>query len=1083
MLYDQERASFLALDPNTPVVRYLEGSIDDSRIAQPEQFQLLLASASPTELESVENHHDTIQSLIQIADDERIWTVTQETHLTGRRLVACLNQHRPHIVHFTGHGMWDEAQQLGFLALENDDGSAAWIDSTALSTLLRSRNVQLVVLMACEGGQSGTSRWAGLAQALVQYGIPAVIAMSAPLSTQGAELFTENFYRALAAGDSLDQATAAGRQALLLQPGAEWAVPALFSRISDAQLWHAADAEPAHPSHTQAIPTQVTSPPRRDAADPQPEQPGQLAPPRPVPLPVVDGFVGRVAELEFYEQQLREGQIAVIAGMSGVGKTALGAALAQRVCVPAKIFWHTFQPDSGLDVVIWKLAAFLAWRAQPELWRMLQGISANDGKLPPLEILIDYVVQMVSGRGFLLCFDNFEYVEHAPVMDALVESLGRQVRAGHLSLIVVSGSRPDFVREADFAPLSGLSLDDARLLIEHLELNLPPTLLEQLHELVEGNVELLIMAGDVLRHANGTDAALDRLVRADNIQQYLLDELDNTLSDGERDVESATAVLGHPSTRDAIETTLDRTELDQTIKGLCDRFLLRHHEHESLRVYDQHSILRIFYYEHPSRQRRLEMHRRAGEHYLRIEPDAYRAAWHFTRAGDVEQAAMLLANDTAQFINAGAASAVVGLLLELDGHELSPLLAARCHVARAKLQTFLGEVEAAQVAYETALERLATVIDVAAARSVTVQAYLGLGELQRYAEPRSAIAWLLRARDAAAQEPDDLRAEVEIQLGMAQINTGEFDDALTALETGLALLSPKAKSLRATALLNIGNVHGYRGDLEASTAYARQALAIAQEMYDYNRMVAILQNLGVDQAYAGDWDAAMTSTQQARELALQIGDVRRRATIELTLGNVNMWRGNDIVARMHLDECLALTEHHAMRKQSIWAHTSLADLFLRQGSATEAAPHLDAALDVAQAIDANSELPEIQRHQAELLLLEGDFAAANAAATASLAGARDLGMTLEEGMTLRVLGTAQTRMGANADAAASFAASVALLDERSPYDAARTRLAWARMLLATGATAEAETQLVRAHAWLHKLGAQREMNELLHLLT
>ena len=134
-------------------------------------------------------------------------------------------------------------------------------------------------------------------------------------------------------------------------------------------------------------------------------------------------------------------------------------------------------------------------------------------------------------------------------------------------------------------------------------------------------------------------------------------------------------------------------------------------------------------------------------------------------------------------------------------------------------------------------------------------------------------------------------------------------------------------------------------------------------------------------------------------------------------------------------------------------------------------------------IDANSELPEIQRHQAELLLLEGDFAAANAAATASLAGARDLGMTLEEGMTLRVLGTAQTRMGANADAAASFAASVALLDERSPYDAARTRLAWARMLLATGATAEAETQLVRAHAWLHKLGAQREMNELLHLLT
>ncbi|MEZ4662224.1 MAG: hypothetical protein R2911_32130 [Caldilineaceae bacterium] len=53
-------------------------------------------------------------------------------------------------------------------------------------------------------------------------------------------------------------------------------------------------------------------------------------------------------------------------------------------------------------------------------------------------------------------------------------------------------------------------------------------------------------------------------------------------------------MLGYPGTRAAIETTLEETGLDHTLFDLCNRYLLRAHEGEHQREYDQHSILARF---------------------------------------------------------------------------------------------------------------------------------------------------------------------------------------------------------------------------------------------------------------------------------------------------------------------------------------------------------------------------------------------------------------------------------------------------------------------------------------------------------
>jgi hypothetical protein len=62
--------------------------------------------------------------------------------------------------------------------------------------------------------------------------------------------------------------------------------------------------------------------------------------------------------------------------MVGVGKTTLAAVLARQCSDEDHIFWHTFHAHESIEVVIWKLAGFLAWHGQDELWRMLQSSPA-----------------------------------------------------------------------------------------------------------------------------------------------------------------------------------------------------------------------------------------------------------------------------------------------------------------------------------------------------------------------------------------------------------------------------------------------------------------------------------------------------------------------------------------------------------------------------------------------------------------------------------------------------------------------------------------------------------------------------------
>src|SRR5205085_1701191 len=91
----------------------------------------------------------------------------------------------------------------------------------------------------CEGARcSRTDPFAGIAQTVIQQGIPAVVAMQFEITDGAAITFAREFYGALAAAHPVDSAVAQARKAIFGQENdVEWATPVLYMRTPTGRIF------------------------------------------------------------------------------------------------------------------------------------------------------------------------------------------------------------------------------------------------------------------------------------------------------------------------------------------------------------------------------------------------------------------------------------------------------------------------------------------------------------------------------------------------------------------------------------------------------------------------------------------------------------------------------------------------------------------------------------------------------------------------------------------------------------------------------------------------------------------------------
>jgi hypothetical protein len=256
---------FLAVSAFTPVVRYLDLPREHRPLVVERPLRVLGLVSSPAEYERLdvererENLQRALSGLIEIGAVELHWL---EPPTLGALLTAL--QTRPfHALHYVGHGAYDREAERGILIFEDGSGWAHPVSGDKLGMILHDfSSLQLAVLNACEGARtSRNDPFTGVAGALVQRDIPAVVAMQFEISDEAAIVFAGGFYRPLAAGAPVDESLAAARLAMLAERSEdiEWGTPVLFMRVADGKIFDLGQQPeqqaPALPPMSATVPT------------------------------------------------------------------------------------------------------------------------------------------------------------------------------------------------------------------------------------------------------------------------------------------------------------------------------------------------------------------------------------------------------------------------------------------------------------------------------------------------------------------------------------------------------------------------------------------------------------------------------------------------------------------------------------------------------------------------------------------------------------------------------------------------------------------------------------------------------------
>lgn len=322
------------------------------------------------------------------------------------------------IIHFDGHGYYNEKKQQGYLLFEsspNPDNPSAIDDPTAgqrhevsaalLSKKLVPHQIALVVLSACQSATIGNEPFGSVAAGLTDQGVPTVLAMVYSVLVQSTRQLFAAFYSELAKGQGIGAVLDHARQAmaqynqrgkkrrgegeieLTLQ---DWFVPALYQASNDsallksppAPLFQRGEPDESSPLCKRGVRGDLSNLPKLQAA----------------------GFFGRSRELWQIERWFVQGvERITITGFGGQGKTYCAIEAAHwllRTDLFDSVCFVDFSRYQGLDALRYSMN---------ELGVLLDTTLQDQNTVPPI----------LQTRRLLWVWDNLESLA-AETLDELL---------------------------------------------------------------------------------------------------------------------------------------------------------------------------------------------------------------------------------------------------------------------------------------------------------------------------------------------------------------------------------------------------------------------------------------------------------------------------------------------------------------------------------------------------------------------------------------------------------------------------------------------------------------------------------------
>lgn len=264
--YDHGRKSFLATE-ETHFTRNVLTNVPADQISRANgPLRILVVSAQPVGFGrlSIDQEVAVIQRGFQPLVEAKLVEIETLARATPSMIHDHLSTGDYQVVHFIGHGVFDEERGEGCLIFVNENGAEYPLGERSVREIFRGRGLSLVFLNACESGRGGRADFnKGVAQSLVAHGLPALVANQYSVLDSSATSFAQHFYWSLAQGMTLGQSAREARIAvnyLLHGEPIDWAVPVLYARDPNDRLC----ARPTTP--TRAPSTGVRASARRSTA-------------------------------------------------------------------------------------------------------------------------------------------------------------------------------------------------------------------------------------------------------------------------------------------------------------------------------------------------------------------------------------------------------------------------------------------------------------------------------------------------------------------------------------------------------------------------------------------------------------------------------------------------------------------------------------------------------------------------------------------------------------------------------------------------------------------------------------------------
>lgn len=933
-----------------------------------------------------------------------------------------------HIVHFTGHGVFDEDNEKGYLLFENEKGKPRLIDNEEVAELFVERGIKLVVLSSCQTAKgSNRKSFADLASVLSIRGVPAVVAMQYSILDEVAIKFAHTFYRTIANGKSVDLALKEARLAIKNSEKsnkADFATPVLY--LSDKDCVQVGDLK-SEPSKLDEKPMLLKD------------------------LQIMRaGFVFRRKELRLirkgFESNIK--RAAIIYGFGGLGKTVL----ATRLVVEMNDYFEGFfgmklTSKSRPEDILEKINIFVMMKGFFQLNEVLnQPVS--------LEVKTSKLVNILNHVRFLIIFDNFEDCMNEDRNDIASPELKEFIQ--HLLNNTISNTKFIITTRYDFDPLEGrLTANIEQIPLSELQFPQTYWLMDNYTELADLNFDIKMKIYDVigghpwaigqfavLASSQGVNNLLQELepLQKKLIEFTLLDKTYSKLDEETKKLFLCASIYEEAVPIEALSWIIG-DEIDSSpsvgepLQKLLQWGLISKEQEYGKNVYLEHTIVKDF------ARKKLEedgldkkkLLIRTARYYENMVTQS-RNIWdllkvwdYYFQADDWESANNIVKIAVNPLILWGHLKLAMDMLINSINNTSGDTKTDFEYIL-ATIYYRLGDLNTALKMYNIIkykYEKMGDNGGVAVVLHAIGMIYQDQGNYEEAVKKYNQSMKI-------DEELGDKRgiAHVLHQLGNVHCLQGNYKEAVKKYNQSLKISEKiRNKDGVSKSLHQLGMINQYQGNYKEAVEKYNQSLRISEELGDKSGIADTLHQLGVVHYSQGNIEEAVKKYNQSLKISEELGNKSGIAITLGQLGNIHQDQGNYAEAARKYNQSLRISEQLGNKNGIANTLHQLGNVHYFQGNYEEAVKKYNQSLRIAEELEDKSGIANTLHQLGVIHFLQGNCEEAVKKYNQSLKISEQLGNKSGISNTLHQLGVIHHFQGNIEEAVKKYNQSLKIAEE------------------------------------------------------